>query len=96
MWLKADLTCQVERFDAPFVPKPCHAPIMSQNFIKLGNISNIVRYMYGINHQMTESTSYKQKGGRKIGYIVRQRGVTVVPVLEVRVEQPFPRIPPSV
>ena len=40
----------------------------SHNFNKLGNIPNILRYLYGITRLITETTSYK----RKCGTIVRK------------------------
>ena len=46
---------------------------MWHNFINLSNITNILPYLCGITHLITETTSYKRKCGKEIGNIRGQR-----------------------
>ena len=62
----------VAQFDAPDLHH-----VMSRNFVKLGNISNILRYLcmvYSV-HLITKTTSYKRKCDKEIGGIHTPKAV---------------------
>ena len=59
-------------------------PVIAHNFISLGNISNILRYLYGRTHMYSGTTPYKRKCGNTLGNIGGQRRRT--PMLLRRVE----------